>query len=274
MKKYKLLNTKTILFAVGLSFLTACSENDEIELLKGEPISIEESEEVNTSEEVIDEVSTEETIETEKSLEESIEVEIPRSPIQKEEDKFEAVDNKYQYVYFNKSADIYDDINGNTIANIEVYNKAYEIFAVDNWSLIEIDETLYYVENDYIDSLDSTFVEVDIGNQNVKLYVDNELIVDTDTVSGGKGHPTHVGIFKIWSMEHDRYLTGPGYKCWVSYFMPFDGGIGLHDATWRDKFGGEIYKKNGSHGCVNLPREEAETIYENVGVGTKVLVHN
>ena len=100
------------------------------------------------------------------------------------------------------------------------------------------------------------------------------MLVDTDTVTGGKGHSTHIGLFEIWSMEHDRYLIGPGYKCWVSYFMPFDGGIGLHDATWRDTFGGEIYKKNGSHGCVNLPLEDAKTIYENVDVKTKVLVHN
>lgn len=55
--------------------------------------------------------------------------------------------------------------------------------------------------------------------------------------------------------------------------MPFDGGIGLHDATWRNKFGGNIYINKGSHGCVNLPYQTAEYIYENVKVGTKVLVH-
>lgn len=35
----------------------------------------------------------------------------------------------------------------------------------------------------------------------------------------------------------------------------------------------DIYLGNGSHGCVNLPNEAAETIYDNVEAGTKVLVH-
>ena len=55
--------------------------------------------------------------------------------------------------------------------------------------------------------------------------------------------------------------------------MPFDGGIGLHDASWRRKFGGNIYLKDGSHGCVNMPSDKASDLYENVEVGTKVLVH-
>ena len=50
----------------------------------------------------------------------------------------------------------------------------------------------------------------------------------------------------------------------MKYWMPFNGGIGLHDASWRSKFGGEIYKNSGSHGCVNLPRSVAETIYNNI----------
>ena len=36
------------------------------------------------------------------------------------------------------------------------------------------------------------------------------------------------------------------------------------DATWRGKFGGEIYKRSGSHGCVNLPLSAAKHIYEKV----------
>ena len=46
--------------------------------------------------------------------------------------------------------------------------------------------------------------------------------------------------------------------------MPFNGGIGLHDATWRSQFGGNIYVSNGSHGCVNLPYKVAEIIFNNI----------
>jgi len=47
----------------------------------------------------------------------------------------------------------------------------------------------------------------------------------------------------------------------------------MHDATWRKKFGGTIYEKDGSHGCVNMPLDVTDDIYNNVSVGTKVLIH-
>jgi len=56
--------------------------------------------------------------------------------------------------------------------------------------------------------------------------------------------------------------------------MPFNGGVGLHDASWRSTFGGKIYVTGGSHGCINLPRSAAETIYNNISAGTPVLVYN
>ena len=55
--------------------------------------------------------------------------------------------------------------------------------------------------------------------------------------------------------------------------MPFNGGIGLHDAKWRNKFGGDIYKTSGSHGCVNCPPELAKTIFENIEAGTPVVCY-
>ena len=55
--------------------------------------------------------------------------------------------------------------------------------------------------------------------------------------------------------------------------MPFNGGIGIHDASWRNKFGGEIYKTGGSHGCVNSPYEVAKAIFDNIEVGTPVVCY-
>lgn len=55
--------------------------------------------------------------------------------------------------------------------------------------------------------------------------------------------------------------------------MPYNGGEGLHDASWRYSFGTENYKTSGSHGCINLPPQVADEIYNNSEVGTKVLVH-
>ena len=56
--------------------------------------------------------------------------------------------------------------------------------------------------------------------------------------------------------------------------MPFNGNVGLHDADrWRSKYGGDIYKTNGSHGCVNMPRDAAEKVFNIVSKGTPVIVY-
>ena len=60
---------------------------------------------------------------------------------------------------------------------------------------------------------------------------------------------------------------GPGYASPVKYWMPVKGGIGIHDASWRKEFGGEIYKKSGSHGCINTPTDVMSTLYDMVEGG-------
>ena len=68
-------------------------------------------------------------------------------------------------------------------------------------------------------------------------------------------------------------LKGADYESPVTYWMPFNGGIGLHDATWRSRFGGSIYYYSGSHGCVNLPYSAAADIYSIVEAGMPVVCY-
>lgn len=133
--------------------------------------------------------------------------------------------------------------------------------------------------NDY----GNTYVEVDLKNQHLYLYENGTLVIDSPLVSGNvsKGWTTPDGIYGLTYKERDRVLRGAKkedgtyeYESPVSYWMPFNGGIGLHDATWRGKFGGEIYKTNGSHGCINLPPKVAATVYEHVYKGIPVICHS
>ena len=85
----------------------------------------------------------------------------------------------------------------------------------------------------------------------------------------------------MYYKEKDRILRGKKlpdgtyeYESPVSYWMPFNGGIGLHDASWRGKFGGQIYRTNGSHGCINMPVREAAIVYEHAYAGIPVICHN
>lgn len=122
----------------------------------------------------------------------------------------------------------------------------------------------------------NTYVEVDLTAQKVYLYVNGELIKSSDCVTGdiSKGYTTPPGIYPMTYKDKDAVLRGPGYASPVKFWMPFNGGIGLHDASWRSRFGGTIYKTNGSHGCVNLPYDMAKVIYENAYAGMPVICYN
>ena len=126
------------------------------------------------------------------------------------------------------------------------------------------------------DDIGDSYVEVDLVNQKVWLYKDGEQLLKTDCVSGtyGTERQTPGGVYSITYMQSPAVLRGVGYESPVTYWMPFNGGIGLHDANWRSSFGGDIYKSNGSHGCINLPTEAAKLIYETVSVGYPVVCYN
>ncbi len=141
----------------------------------------------------------------------------------------------------------------------------------------------YSVATPFDHGVGSTYIEVDTILQKVYLYVDGQLNFTTDCVTGLATDPARVtpsGIYALYSKEEGRTLQGtveedtgqPEYSAAVSYWMPFSGGYGLHDASWRPAFGGQIYQTNGSHGCVNLPVMSAATIYNAVEVGTPVVI--
>lgn len=121
-----------------------------------------------------------------------------------------------------------------------------------------------------------SYVEVDLVNQKVWLYVNGEQILETDCVTGtyGTDRQTPGGVYSVYYRQSPDVLEGPGYSSPVEYWMAFNGGIGLHDANWRSEFGGDIYLTNGSHGCVNLPTEAAAKIYEVAQIGFPVVCYN
>lgn len=128
-----------------------------------------------------------------------------------------------------------------------------------------------YGEKDYGD----TYVEINLTAQHVFLYKDGKKILETDCVSGNsaRGFDTPTGVYGITYTERNATLNGENYSTPVSYWMPFNKNVGLHDAGWRSSFGGQIYKTNGSHGCVNLPPSAAKAIFSYVSKGTPVVCY-
>ncbi len=121
----------------------------------------------------------------------------------------------------------------------------------------------------------NTYVEINLTAQHLYYYKDGSLIIDSDFVSGrlSQGRETPTGIYKVDYKQRNATLKGEDYSTPVSFWMPFNGGVGMHDATWRGSFGGSIYVSNGSHGCINLPYSVAETIYNNIDAGCCVFVY-
>lgn len=131
------------------------------------------------------------------------------------------------------------------------------------------------------DDIGSSYVEVNLTAQHLFVYKDGKKVVDTAVTTGKpvNHHQTNVGIFRVKSHEANRTLRGrnddgSSYASPVKYWMPFDGGIGLHDAPWKSNYGGKNYLTNGSHGCVNLPPSVAGSVFANVSVGMPVVVYN
>mgnify|MGYP004596710211 FL=1 len=125
------------------------------------------------------------------------------------------------------------------------------------------------------DDIGYSYVEVDLSNQHVYLIVSGKLVTDSPCVTGcvKNGHGTPDGLYSVTYKESPSVLRGEDYETKVNFWMPFNRGIGLHDATWRNEFGGDIYYSSGSHGCVNLPYKKAAVIYENIYAGMPVICY-
>lgn len=121
----------------------------------------------------------------------------------------------------------------------------------------------------------NTYIEIDITNQKMYYYEKGDLKLETEVVTGNEAqnHDTPEGINYVYAKQKNRILRGPGYASFVYYWMPVKGGIGIHDATWRSEFGGDIYKTAGSHGCINTPLEKMEELFEMVELGTPVVMY-
>ena len=156
-------------------------------------------------------------------------------------------------------------------------NKANEIATLRenilNGDVISREPALKKRENGF--GLTNTYAEVSIAAQTMWYYKDGALALSTPVVTGNplQGNGTHTGVYSVKYKEKDAVLRGDDYETPVKYWMPFNGGEGFHDATWRGRFGGAIYRGGGSHGCVNMPYSAAEKLFSMIASGTPVIVY-
>ena len=127
-----------------------------------------------------------------------------------------------------------------------------------------------------------TYAEVDLTDQKMYFIKDGNVVLESPVVTGNpnRGNATPQGVYSLTYKTRNAVLRGqrdengkPEYETPVAYWMPFNGGIGFHDATWQSSFGGSRYLTNGSHGCVNMPKDKAAKLYELIPDKCPVICH-
>ena len=160
------------------------------------------------------------------------------------------------------------------IRQLDKYESVRVLDEYEDWYFIMTNEYEFgFINKNYTETLTGIFVVVDISKQRVYLYNNNELYLIGFITTGKSSTPSDIGSFIIWYKGTDEEII-PGHLVhfWMPYNLAYEG---LHDAeNWRKYgYGRDNYINNGSNGCINMLYEDAKTIYENVSIGTKVLVH-
>ena len=129
--------------------------------------------------------------------------------------------------------------------------------------------------------LGNTYIEVDLSAQHMYYYKNGSIIMDSPIVSGNMSYSDRItpeGIFTLYYKKSPDVLRGAmradgsyEYEQPVSYWMPFNGGIGFHDANWQPYFGGDRYLYGGSHGCINMPPSNAAVLYGIIETGVPII---
>lgn len=202
-----------------------------------------------------------------------------------------------------RKATVFGSAFGYKLNQEETTNALYRALTAGKPSTVEavFDSKGYTLQGE--NDIGNTYVEVNLSEQRVIAYKNGRKIAEGDCVSGKEsiGHGTTIGLYAIQDKLSPTVLRGEKrtvtktitkknkkgkevketkttteyeYESPVTFWLQFNGGIGLHDAAgWRSQYGGSIYYYSGSHGCVNLPYDLAETIYKNFEIGDPVIVY-
>ena len=159
-------------------------------------------------------------------------------------------------------------------------NKAKEVYFLINYlkepvEMVREPEYSKDITFEGRNHIDNNYVEIDLTAQKMFYFENEKLEIETDVVTGCVANRTDTPemVCYVYSKSTDAILKGKDYRSYVKYWMPVYGGIGIHDASWRNEFGGDIYLKSGSHGCVNTPLEVMDVFYPRVQKGTPVVIH-
>ena len=148
----------------------------------------------------------------------------------------------------------------------------------DNWSMVETNGVVGYVNSDNTRVLSDCFVVVEKSEQLGQFYQGAELLFESPVITGKDKSPTDSGDYEVYAKVKNCKMVGADYVSYADYCVKFneENKEYLHSASWRsdDEFkdAKKIQKNQGSHGCVNCPDYFAWFLYEYCTVGDDVIV--
>ncbi|MBN2304044.1 MAG: L,D-transpeptidase family protein [Anaerolineae bacterium] len=111
-------------------------------------------------------------------------------------------------------------------------------------------------------------IVVSTTDQRIYAYENGQLVHSYLVSTGRTETPTVLGDYKIYVKYTADDMSGPDYFLpQVPYTMYFYQGYGIHGTYWHNSFGRPM-----SHGCVNLPVDQAQWFFQWAEVGTPVRV--
>lgn len=184
-----------------------------------------------------------------------------------------ATEKNSSYTYLYISGDVVNErkeptIDSKIIGHHKFGEKLKVVETNNGWSKINNGG---WIKSEYLTTVEkiySDIIIIDISSQKATYYQNGEKLKSASIVTGDN---TPIGCFTVTGKTTNTTLMNDVH---VDYFVTFKRDIGIHDASWRNEFGGEIYKNHGSHGCVNAPSNFAKFVYENCTVGKTVILVN
>ncbi len=127
-----------------------------------------------------------------------------------------------------------------------------------------------------------TQVVVDLSDRRTYVYIGDEVIASYPIAVGKKGWETPTGSFQVIHMRHypiwRHPITGKVFQAgtdsplgdrWIGFWSDGRNEIGFHGTPDIDLVGTAV-----SHGCLRMRNSDVRMLYEQVSIGTTVLVRN
>lgn len=135
-------------------------------------------------------------------------------------------------------------------------------------------------KTDIVKGFDQTQVMVDLSDRRVYVYRSDQVIASYPIAIGKQGWETPVGNFQVVHKEHDPIwrhpITGKVFDAgtdsplgdrWVGFWSDGRNEIGFHGTPNNDLVGEAV-----SHGCLRMRNSDVRMLYDQVSLGTPVIV--